>query len=94
MCIQKAVGPKGVPRHGRRVRWRARNTWSPLLQNGALSGSTLMLLDVSPSEEVCDERDDKQNEKDVEDDFRNSGGGDGDAAEPKDTGNDCDHEKG
>ena len=50
---------------------------------GALSGSTLMLLDVSPSEEVRDERDNKQNEKDVEDDFRNPGGGDGDAAEPK-----------
>ena len=53
-----------------------------------------MLLDISPSEEVGDERNNEQNEKDVEDDFRNSGGGDGDAAEPKYTGNNCDHEKG
>jgi hypothetical protein len=56
--------------------------------------TTFLALDVSPSEEMCNERDNEQNEKDVEDDFRNSGGRDGDAAEPKDTGDNCDHEKG
>jgi len=49
-------------------------------------------LNVSPSQEMRDQRNKEKNEKDVEDDFRNAGRGDGDATEPKHSGNDCDHE--
>jgi hypothetical protein len=44
-------------------------------KNGALSNSILDFptLDVSASEEVSNERDNKQNEKDVEDDLCNAG---------------------
>jgi hypothetical protein len=41
-----------------------------------------------------DQRNNEKNEKDVEDDFRNPGRGHSNAAEPKHSGNDCDHEKG
>ena len=51
-------------------------------------------LYASSSQEVRDERDDQQHEKNVEDDLGNAGRGDGDAAEPEYTGNDCYHEKG
>jgi len=43
---------------------------------------------------VRDERNDEQNQKYVEDDFRDAGGGDGDAAEPEYPGDYCDNEKG
>jgi Asp-tRNA(Asn)/Glu-tRNA(Gln) amidotransferase A subunit family amidase len=74
---KKPVGLKAVPSRQRRSAQRlVPGSREPPQQNGALSNSIrrlLSLLDVSASQEVSDKRNNKQNEKDVEDDFRNSG---------------------
>jgi Asp-tRNA(Asn)/Glu-tRNA(Gln) amidotransferase A subunit family amidase len=76
-AYKKPVGLKAVPSRVRRsVERLAPASGEPPQQNGALSNSIrrlLNLLDVSASQEVSDKRNNKQNEKDVEDDFRNSG---------------------